>query len=208
MSDKWPYGIRSSVPEGETGNARVERFTIDEEGANRHNLHSVFHPGWDRYVVPGTFTCLRINGQLVMSDTSAELHDSVQFLQKAHGDILIGGLGLGWIVQLLLCMPNKRPSYEEQRPITSITVVEISPNVLDLVGPHLKGLPGGNKVSFINEDALRWNPKGKRFTCAWWDIWIDANQDNKPQYTILLRRWGHRVEFQDAWQRSLVYERC
>lgn len=89
------------------------------------------------------------------------------------GRVLVGGLGLGYAVQLLA----------KRKGIQSIVVVEIAPDVIKLVKPALRRTCGDDwhKVTIINEDLLKWLAKRQSqkvrafvdqpFDHAFYDIW-------------------------------------
>ena len=83
--------LKVSVPEGESGDCKVERFTISKEAASM----SLFRYGGERAPRPGTYTRLIVNGHLMMSDTDAEMRDHWEPIRRANGHILINGLGIG-----------------------------------------------------------------------------------------------------------------
>jgi hypothetical protein len=63
-----------TVPEGQRGLWRIERFTVDEEGAQAHNLiaarDAVMTRRAPRSIVPGRYTRLWCDDEIVMSDSS------------------------------------------------------------------------------------------------------------------------------------------
>src|SRR4030042_2685778 len=111
------------IPEGKSGDWRVEHFTITERDVEFHNLRCALNPHRSaRRIQAGEFTRLMRGGTIVMSDTPAEVNDSRDFVAEATGDILVGGLGLGIVVRQLLDKPE----------IGHVTGVEIYPDVLSL----------------------------------------------------------------------------
>ena len=186
--------IRADIPEGTKGDWKIELFVVDKEGADHHNMQCAMHGG-RRTIVEGTYTRLKKNGSIIMSDTPAEQDDHMEFIQRAKGDVLINGLGMGWVIEVLLRLPQ----------VTSLTVIEISQNLIDLVAPHYKAKDKENKLNIICADAFEWKPpKGQRYGAVWHDIWDNICEDNLSEMKTLHRRYGHWLQqpsFQGSWGR-------
>lgn len=186
------------VPEGESGSWRISRWVPDEHAARFARLRAAISgSAHGRGGIPAgrTITYLHRGTTLVMSDTPDELRDSWPFVQRAHGTVLVNGLGLGCVVRALLAKAD----------VQHVTVVELSGHVLQLVGPSLAHHVAAGRLVLHQGDALAvaW-PKGTRWTCAWHDIWDNITADNRPTMATLNRRYGQRVEFQEAWVQDLV----
>jgi hypothetical protein len=181
--------IKSNIPIGQDGNWKVERFVVDEKGAAFHNLREAIN-GRDREIVTGTYTKLTCNGEIIMSDTPAEISDHLHFICRASGNVLVNGLGLGLVVEGL--MLNSQ--------VKHITVIEISPEVIRLVGRHL-GKKYNGKLEIINADAFSWiPPKGKMiYDCVWHDIWPNICGDYYPEMKKLHRKYAQKTKWQDSW---------
>lgn len=97
------FDIKSIVPEGKSGDWKVEKFTVSEEEARFNNARAMFSfSSRGRFIEAGEYTRLMKENTVVMSDTPAELDDHRWFISHAHGNVLINGLGLGVVVQGLL----------------------------------------------------------------------------------------------------------
>jgi hypothetical protein len=178
-----------TVPEGASGEWRVERFTVSEDAARMDQLRSSFRPG-GRGIRAGTYTRLYRGRTLVMSDTPAEKRDHMFFVHAARGNVLIHGLGLGMVLGAVLLKPE----------VEKVTVVEASPDVIALVGPSYPD----PRVTIVQADAFAWQPpKGERFDAVWHDIWDDICSDNLDQMKTLHRRYGRRAAWQGSWAREL-----
>lgn len=181
--------LKSNVPAGQSGNWRVEKYVVTEEAARFEEMRAAIH-GCRRYVPAGNYTrlmCGSGHGSVtVMSDTPDELRDFHMFVYRAHGSILINGLGLGCVVQALLAKPE----------VTDITVIEKSPDVIALVEPTLRD----PRLTVINADAYEWvPPKGRRWNAIWHDIWNDLCTDNLTGMTKLHRKYARRCDYQASW---------
>ena len=170
----------------------------------------VTHSG--RGVPEGTYTRLLHGTTVVMSDTPDEIRDHMPFVARARGRVLVHGLGLGMVARALLRNPE----------VNHVTVVEASPEVLRLVGPHVQ--PEGPGILFepaepapprkgrvvleaprlrlVFGDAFTWQPPPvERWDAAWHDIWPYISRENLPEMARLHRRFGGKVAYQASWAR-------
>ena len=134
---------KANIPEGCSGDFRVEKKILDEFRNCKEPL--------DEY------TILHCATHHIMSDTTKEYREHQEFFNKAHGDVLVAGLGLGMIHQQLI----------ENDDITSVTIVEKNQEVIDLVWEHcLKN----EKFRLVHADIYEWQPDST------WDVgWFDSS---------------------------------
>lgn len=127
-------------------------------------------------IPPGEYVRLRADGALQMSDTPMEKRTNSYFCIYAHGDILIGGLGIGMIILAIQDSPD----------VNSITVIEKNPDIIELMtGQHLFN----NKVTIICGDVFTWKPeKGVRYDTIYMDIWAYINSSIYRDEMIPLKR--------------------
>lgn len=173
---------KSRIPEGESGPWKVERYTVTEEDVSLHNLRCFINPMrmGGKQLKPGSYTRLMRGGSVVMSDTPSELREHFHIVMRALGHVLVTGLGLGLVANAL----QRKPEVE------SVTVIEISPDVIKLVGPSFKRK---KKVTIIKADAFTWKPNGQRFDWGWHDIWTNLCVDSLPEMTKLKRHYCRSV---------------
>jgi hypothetical protein len=171
-----------AIPEASKGEWRVERFKVDRE-----DWSSLLK---GRGVPVGEeFTRLMRDHTLVMSDTPAEMRDHYTAVRQAKGDCLINGLGLGMVLKAILKKPE----------VTSVTVVEVAQEVLDLVAPYYDDA----RVTFVCASAFDYQPpKDSYFQMVWHDIWDTICVDNLPEMHVLHRKYGRRAHWQGAWCRA------
>ena len=179
-----------AIPEGTSGGWTVEKFTVkaDSPGLTNYNMKN---PG--RAVPPGLYTQLLRKGHWgpIMTDTPAEIRDLLPLRRKARGQVLINGLGLG--VAVKVCLDNPE--------VDHVTVVEISQDVIQLVGDYLQ-LIYEDRLTIIHADVFEYKfPKGVRFDVVWHDIWDDICTDNLPEIHRLHRKYGRRTNWQGSWCR-------
>ena len=134
------------LKDGENGDFSLSRFTITDNDFYAHYRCGISN---------GTYVRLTRFGQTLMSDTDMEKRTNREFVAKAHGDVLIGGLGLGMIILAIQDLPE----------VESIAVIEKYREVIELVGNQL---PLNEKVKIINADVFDWKPeKGKKYNCIY-----------------------------------------
>ena len=183
--------IEIEVPNGSSNGWTVSSFTVSEDDAKLHNMRASFRGG--RYIDEGEYKQLTRNGNIVMSNTPAEISDHRRFIHLAKrrgGDVLINGLGLGVALKEILTSAE----------VNSVTVVEISLDVINLVGPTYQT---DGRFTIIHADAFEYKPMaGQRYTAVWHDIWDNICSDNLPEMTRLHRKYGKRADWQGSWCRE------
>lgn len=197
-----------------------ERLLLTIDGGEHNQLRL------DRLVPPGDFVCLRRDAtpteiedaksgdvfdgadlsvherpmMPVMSDTPAEIDGHREVIEKAHGNVLITGLGLGCIVSALLAKPV----------VDTITVVEIDRDVMALTWPYYDADP---RTRIVTGDALgmgrlRLQDPNGRFDYAWHDVWThisSRNLDNDQtaehgiSYKSMFEAYAPFCDEQGAW---------
>ena len=183
-----------NVPCGKSGIWEVSRFTVTHEDAELMRLRSIMSfSSRGRYVPEGEYTKLTRNGYIIMSDTPDEIRDHLYMIHEAKGEILINGLGLGMVLNA--CLKNPEVSHA--------TVIELSEDVIKLVGLHYKQIYG-DRLTIIQANALQYKPtKGVRYGAVWHDIWDEINADNIPDMIKLHRKYGRICDWQGSWCRYL-----
>jgi hypothetical protein len=139
--------------ERKVGDYLLEKFTIGQE-----DLYAIV-----RGILPGNYIRLTHRGEVVMSDTGMEKRTNANFVKNAHGNVLIGGLGIGMILLAI----------QDKIDVDKIVVVEKSEEVIELVKDQL---PLNNKVEIVNADVWEYVPPFK-FNTIYMDIWNYINTD-------------------------------
>ena len=196
--------MRSSVPEGVSGNWEVKKFSVSKEDAEFNMMRSIYSfSSSGRYVPAGQYTGLYVNGQVMMSDTPDELSDHYQPLSVASGICLVSGLGLGCVVEGML---EKRDS-QGRLAVDKVIVLEKSKDVLNLVESHFVDRYG-DRIEVRNVDALEYKPpREERYDVVWHDIWLYLCEDNLEEMTLLHRRYGRKCDWQGSWGREILKRR-
>lgn len=181
------------IPEGISGKVEIRHVEVTPQAADMTQLRAAIHRRMDDYVPAGVYAHLLVNGTLMMSDTPMEQRTNRQVIRQAHGHVLIAGLGLGMILHPIAAKPE----------VTKVTVVEMSPDVVKLVGPYLP-----KKVEVVEADIFEWKPvKGTKFSTIYHDIWPYVTLDNLPEMIKLHRRFGQYKTsdgWMDSWQRDTL----
>jgi len=172
------------VPEGISGDVRIEHFTLDKAASERTILDTIGAGRRDAFIPPGKYVRLLVGKGIfqdtVMSDTPAERRSNVEVWRQSHGRVLIAGLGLGMIVHPIA----------KKSEVKSITIVENNADVIKLVASTLPK----KKVTVIHGDIYDWRPaKGERFNTIYFDIWGSVSTDVLEDMAKLHRSFAHHL---------------
>jgi hypothetical protein len=181
----------------------IDTIVLSQAEVSREKMYN-FRNRWlvDGLKADFPYIRLKMNGKgIMMSDTPMERNTNFNFIQKANGDVIIFGLGLGLVIIPLLKKEN----------VKSILVVELYQDLIDLVEPILKKYDTENKLSIIQGDCFEIHksiPKEQKFDCVYGDIWIEICGDNYDEMKVLTRNWKNRINrenpnaFIDHWMQS------
>lgn len=150
---------------GEVGNAKLDKYHIEGFAA------------WVNHITPGEYVRLIVNGTLMMSNTDMEKWTSIKFVRKAEGNVLICGLGIGLVLLPLF----KNPS------VKTITVIEQSQDVIDLILPQIKEYDTESKLTVICADCFEWEATN-RYDTIFIDIWPSINRDVYDEEMVPLKK--------------------
>lgn len=190
--DSRPRYAKSGVPEGRCGDWAVERFEIGRSADVAPGRDS--RPVWAR-AEPGTYTRLRRGAVDFMTDLYEEWWSQRVAMEEAWrrgGDVLVTGLGLGLLAEAVLA--------PDPSPVRSLTVVELSRQVIELVGPYLGGRYP-SRLSIVGGDAFEWTPPaGARYSVVWHDIWPSPfDPRSVAESRLLMARYAPYAEWQGSW---------
>jgi hypothetical protein len=197
--------VRADIPERRRGQWAVRQFTVSEADEEVSRLRSVISFGSrGRFVPQGTYTGLYRGATPVMTDTPDEIRDHrlpIYEARRRGGHVLLNGLGLGVVVQAILQDEEPAP-WNHEAQVERVTVVEIDPDVIELVAPYLEER-FHPRLEVVRGDALTWQPpKGRRYSVAWHDIWDNICGDNMTEMIRLHRRYARRADWQGSWCRE------
>lgn len=140
-----------NVPNGKSGDWKVDETIVTEREASISRIRSALNPGrsWEE-VEPGTYKRLRCGSTVVMSNTQMECGELRRFVRLAEGRVLINGLGLGVALTAILKKPE----------VTFVRVIEKSKDVLKLVAPSFSD----PRLEIIEGDALTYKlSRGEKY---------------------------------------------
>ena len=173
--------IDINVPNGKSGIWEVKDLIIN------NNITSVNRFNDYRTIPNGKYKKLTREGKVIMANTPDEIEDFMPFVQRAHGDILINGLGLGTIIVALLTKDN----------INSITVIENSQDVIKLVATTYLD---DKRVTIILDDAFTRSVGNKEsYDFIWHDIWDTIDPNNISEMNILKEKYKKIAYYQECW---------
>ena len=167
--------ITVNIPEGVSGDYAVAHYTKD----TTDNLWQIYltmkNESHDNYTVLLKEGC----SMPIMQDSEAEYNEHQWLWDNAEGDVLIGGLGLGVVHQPLIDNPA----------VTSVTVVELYQDVVDLVWDDC---PKDGTFSLVVDDFETWTPPdGSFWDVVWCDTWLVDNPLTLDEYkTAMTTKYG------------------
>ena len=111
---------------------------------------------------------LKRNGNTWMSITPMELESHITHISEATGDVLVGGLGMGYYITQIVSKSDVR----------SVIVIEKDPEVVEAYKALIKTNPmyfSNDKVHIIQGDLFNVLPTLKEtvFNYTYLDIWLD-----------------------------------
>lgn len=150
------------IVRGECSIRWVTRSTVDINGVTK------------TYKKPITFPVLWIDGKLAMSASPQEKLMMKEGAKGARGNALVGGLGLGLVLEYL------RPKCE------SITVVEKNPNVTELYKAIRKpGKPLYDRIIHDTIENVLKRTESPRWDYIFVDTWFDGDYEYLPHLNWL-----------------------
>src|SRR5215469_6680984 len=177
-----------AVADGKQGVAQVDNVTM----TTLDSLASL-HVDEAEWVPPGDYVRLKVNGETMMSNTPMEKRTNLYFVERAKGDVLIAGLGLGMILGAVL----KKPT------VNSVTVVEKYQDVIDLVAKH----HGHFKLTVVQADIHEYTPAPHaRFDTIYFDIWPNSNVEHLPEMEALRKQFRPWLRL-GGWINSWTYDK-
>ncbi len=154
----------------------IKLFEVTNTDARWFNLRHCSNP--ISFISPGKYVKLIIAGELVMSDTPYEMNTNQKFVDKAHGNVLIGGLGIGLLTKNLI------PKIENGE-IKHISIWEKNINLINLWKMAEQYLPVHDKISVFNYDVFDYQKARSQlkgvFDSVYIDIWAGLDENAYTQ---------------------------
>ncbi len=200
-----PY-IKSEIPTGTAGCWLLERFEVRGEPRRAPGSGKASDCSQRR---PGVYTRLKRGDTVFMTDLYDEWFTQKIAIDQARrrgGHVLIGGLGLGLIVDSIY---ENGTAPVGAAPIERITVLEQSPEVIALVAPHLlERYP--DRLEIVEADVYTWRPpEGAHYTVVWHDIWPNPQApETEAEMAMLEVRYRSCCDWLGCWPREYrwIYE--
>ena len=188
--------LSTVLPEMVGEKFKVKHYKIPKQWCFRRSENS--HISLDHLIDHDyTYTKLSDKNGVWMSNTPMETVSNQNFINKANGDVLIFGLGIGLIVFPLLNCDD----------VKSITIVEKEQELINMVGKHIVS----DKVTILLGDADTMEfDKGIKFDTIYFDIWQDISSDNYEHIVALHKRYRKNLntknprKFIDSWLKKHV----
>jgi hypothetical protein len=147
------------------------------------------------YTEPRAYAQLLINGRMFMSDTDHEwgtgplavlLYAGAFYRVNGRpARVLIGGLGLGFVVHALAVN-------QEEAPIERVHVIEKSQDVIDLILPTL---PTSVLVEVSRGDVFDGPPRGAKYDLIFFDVWPGISYDIVRDHRTLYKLWRKALSY-------------
>ena len=136
------------------------------------------------------FPAILEGGNEWMTLTPVDLDTCDEAIEAARGKVVTFGLGLGYYAYMA----------SEKSDVDSVTVVELSEDVIKLFKKHiLPQMPNAHKIKIVNADAFEYAEKimpNEKFDIAFVDTWRDAS-DGAPMYEKMrsLEKYNNGTRF-------------
>lgn len=190
--------IAPLVTPGSKGVAVLDTFTVDKAHAVMSQLREAITQGREQAVPEGTYARLVVNGELMMTDTPMEQRSNLLFVEKAKGDVLIAGLGIGMVLQAILQKPE----------VGTVLVLEKYQDVIDLVSPQFQEYLDEGKLHILCEDILDWHADDDwTWDTIYFDIWPTISIDNLDDMNRLDNQFRYHLNPEgwiDSWERTAL----
>jgi len=117
----------------------------------------------------GTLTELIYKDISIMSDRPSEFKEHIPFFSlNIFGNVLICGLGIGFVNEVLVDIPD----------INKVMIIEKHQEVIDLVWSYCKK---DERFEIVRADANTWKPI-MNFDFAWLDSWIEHDEIKQDKW--------------------------
>lgn len=135
--------------------------------------------GYKAGIPEGNYIALTLNNETVMSNTPFEKYTNRNFIEYAHGKVLIAGLGIGLLTEELKLFPKGR--------INQVDVVEINESLLDfynIINYDVKSGIDNIYISGIHNFVPR-----EKYDTIYFDIWNNLSEDMQDEGRCLVEKF-------------------
>jgi hypothetical protein len=197
-----------NIPEGESGDVSVEhRFRPAGTVLKTANARTLifgqdFEPEEVSFESDTRWHVLKEDGGVWMTDDPIEQVQADVAIHEFMGSVLVGGLGLGYVTTALANNPE----------VDDILVVEINPNVIDVVWPHLGDLvhekatiETGDIKEYLETLPISNFPSVPHFDFAFYDTWRSDGERTLHEEVLPLRKASvGRVDCVKCWNEDVM----
>lgn len=150
--------------------APYQLFARDDVSITSYPYEEIYNVGY--FDKQYKYLALIKNDEIWMSINPNEITTMKPFIKDAKGNVLVMGLGMGYIAYMM--------SLKEE--VKSITIIEKDINIINIFNKHLFSFfPNKNKIKIIHDDAFRYLENAKKFDYYFFDLWHNP-EDGLPMY--------------------------
>ena len=192
------------IPEGKSGEYEITHI-LHPAGmpvtaiSTRTAIYTGQRPLKIRYEKPILYTVLKNKNGVLMTDIPQEQITQHHALIKCKGQVLVGGLGLGYFVKKL----------QEKDNVTKVITVEISQDVINLVWKHLKL---DKRFSLVHSDIKKYLKEyrnHKKYDWVYLDVWGADSEGAFIDTVLPLKRLAYKYMCSNikhilSWQEDVM----
>ena len=138
-----------------------------------------------------SYLALTEGNNIWMSLNPNEIETMKPFIYKAKGNVLVLGLGMGYVPFMMANKPE----------VKSITIIEKDPEIIGLfntlINPNFKNK---EKIKIIEDDAINYTKKNNRYDYIFADLW--HSPDDGLSLFVQLKRINRNI---DCWLEVSMY---
>lgn len=152
------------------------------------NDHRIFMQPLGVVKIPkGNYKVLMMDGKVAMSTLPFEIEMFKDFIDKAEGEVLIAGLGLGVLIERIL------------DKVVKIVCVEKNQEIINLINVR------NEKVEIVCDDIFNYKPSQK-FDCIYFDIWSSYSEENLKDMILLEEKFKPflKGDYIGSWSRKYL----
>lgn len=148
---------------------------------------------------PGMYTALIHESRgFISCDSPVAMNDQEPVLDRPEGHVVVGGLGVGAVVDQLLM-------YED---VEHITIVEVDQDVIDLVAPAFELEDYADRLTFFRYDIMALDAEdfSTKPDRVWIDIWDSDHPQTLEDRLQAITEWGSSCSWVKVAALDRVFE--
>ncbi len=119
------------------------------------------------------------NWKVWMSLTPMEIATCRGGVRKAFGEVLLGGMGLGWMAKRIAA----------RKQVSKLAIVDWNLDVLNFVGKALREEFPGKKIELIHDDVWKHIDSHRSYDSFILDVWESYGRAEYDKYFVDLKKW-------------------